>query len=318
MFNYPIGVQLFNRPKYAKRVLESIRNQTLDFDDRLLTIYIDGFENSIYQRKNRLDYTKEVELIARELFPNSLVERFEINCGIADLHNRLQTSVFAKTDHWAAFFEEDVVLDPMYLKDLGEMIEIAEDLESIVKVGCFQIIGSLADLPRGINGFYPGTGTKAFAERKNFFINKQSVVSKFIEIERISGDDSYNSIRCANLAAEGYFIPYFQKDSLIESFMHFQDLYHVVTKPNMATDIGFEGVHNYTTSPLDINIEEIPSSLSVQDRKIQLTECFDQIVNESRQYVINNFKEVLQGYHISRSRKAMLSKVLHTTFKKLR
>ena len=317
MFNYPIGVQLFNRPQYARRVLESIRNQTLDFDDRSLTIYIDGFQYSIYHRKKAADSTNEVESIAREFFPDSEIKRFDINCGIADLHNRLQTAVFAKTDQWAAFFEEDVVLDPLYLKELGELIEISEDFDSIVKVGCFQIINSMVDLPRGLNGFYPGTGTKAFAERKSFFVSKQPVVSKFIEIEKISGDDSDNSIKCANIAAEGYFLPYFQKDSLIESFMHFQNKYHVVAKPNMATDIGFEGVHNYTTTPLNIIIEENSSTLSVRERQLQLALSFDQIVSESKQQMIKNFKNVLQGYHTSNSRRAMINKVLLTTFRNL-
>jgi glycosyltransferase involved in cell wall biosynthesis len=315
MFKYPIGVQLFNRPQYARRVLESIRNQTLDFDERSLTIYIDGFEDSIYHRKNAANFTNEVESIALEFFPDSAIKRFDLNCGIADLHNRLQSAVFAKTDQWGAFFEEDVVLDPMYLNELEKLIEISEDFDSIVKVGCFQIIGSLADLPRGLNGFYPGTGTKAFAERKNFFTSKQSVVAKFIEIEKISGDDSDNSIRCANLAAEGYFLPFFQKDALIESFMHFQNKFHVVTKPNMATDIGFEGVHNYTTTPLDIAIKENSNVVLVSERKIQLAQSFDQIVSESKEHIIENFKSVLQGYHVSKSRRAMINKVLLKTFR---
>lgn len=317
MFKYPMGVQLFNRPRYARRVLESIRNQTLDFDDRSLTIYIDGFEDSVYHRKNRTNFTNEVQAIAREFFPDSEIKKFDMNCGIADLHNRLQTAVFAKTDQWAAFFEEDVVLDPLYLQELEKLIEISEEFDSIVKVGCFQIIGSLANLPRGLNGFYPGTGTKAFAERKNFFISKQSVVAKFIEIEKISGDDSDNSVRCANLAAEGYFLPYFQKDALIESFMHFQNKFHVVTKPNMATDIGFEGVHNYTTNPLDISNKENSTAVLVPEGRIQLAQSFDQIVSESREHIIKKFKNVLQGYHVSKSRRAMINKILLTSFRNL-
>jgi hypothetical protein len=93
MFKYPIGVQLFNRPRYARRVLESIRNQSLDFDERSLTIYIDGFEDSIYHRKKAKNFTNEVESIALEIFPDAEIKRFNINCGIADLHNRLQTAV---------------------------------------------------------------------------------------------------------------------------------------------------------------------------------------------------------------------------------
>jgi hypothetical protein len=316
MFKYPIGVQLFNRPQYARRVLQSIQNQSLDFDEQLISIYIDGFEGSIYQKRNETDFTDDVEAIAREFFPNSEIVRFRSNCGIADLHNRLQTAVFARTAEWAAFFEEDVVLEPMYFRELGELIKVTEAFDSIVKVGCFQIIDSMSHLPRGLNGFYPGTGTKAFAERKSFFVAKQPVITKFVDIERIPGDNSDNSIRCSNLAAAGYFLPYFQKDSLIESFLHFEEKFHVVTKPNIATDIGFEGVHNYTTSPLKASQEENSTAISIQERRRELEESFDQIVIESKQHIIQNYKDVLQGYHASTSRKLMLYKILIMTFKK--
>jgi hypothetical protein len=316
MFKYPIGVQLFNRPQYARRVLQSIQNQSLDFDEQSISIYIDGFEGSVYQRRNEADFTDDVEAIAREFFPNSEIIRFRSNCGIADLHNRLQTSVFARTAEWAAFFEEDVVLEPMYFKELGELIKVTEDFDSIVKVGCFQIIDSMSHLPRGLNGFYPGTGTKAFAERKSFFLAKQPIIAKFVDIERIPGDNSDNSIRCSNLAAAGYFLPYFQKDSLVESFLHLEEKFHVVTKPNIATDIGFEGVHNYTTSPLKVSQKENSTAISILERRRELEESFDQIVNESKQHIIQNYKDVLQGYHTSTSRKSMLYKILIMTFRK--
>ncbi len=318
MFKYPIGIQLFNRPQYARRVLQSIHKQSQSIDEKLLTIYIDGFEDSIYQKRNAVDFTAEVEAIAREIFPNSEIRRFLKNCGIADLHNQLQSAVFAKTDEWAIFFEEDVVLDSSYLMELEELIEISEDFHSIVKVGCFQMIDSLSDLPRGLNGFYPGTGTKAFAERKSFYKLKQEVVTKFLDISRITNDDCNNSVRCATLAGEGFFLPYFQKDSLIEIFMHFQNKFHVVTKPSLATDIGFEGIHNYTTAPLVFMQSEVSVNFSVTERKGLLEQSFDQIKAESKEHIVQNYKNVLQGYHISRSRKAMLCRILELTFKKKR
>ena len=85
MFKYPMGVQLFNRPRYARRVLESIRNQTLDFDDRSLTLYIDGFEDSVYHRKNRTNFTNEVESIAREFFPDSEIKKFDMTKSSIEL-----------------------------------------------------------------------------------------------------------------------------------------------------------------------------------------------------------------------------------------
>jgi hypothetical protein len=316
MFDFPIGVQLFNRPDYAKAVLESLSLQSESFGQDQLFIYIDGFKGSLYESRGDLDRTLEVEEFAKFYFPHANIKRFENNLGIADLHNQLQAAVFEGTDEWAAFFEEDVILNGHYLKELADLIVISKDFDSIVKVGCFQIIDSLTGLPRGLNGFYPGTGTKAFAERKIFFKIKQPVIAKFIEIEKLPSDDSRKTTQSAHMAAEGYFLPYFQKDSLIESFMHFHNKLHLVTKPNMATDIGFEGVHNYTTPPLRVVNKENTGLASVNERRTELAKSLDLIASESKQYAIQNFKKVLQGYHVSNSRKAMLQKVVTLTFRK--
>ena len=106
MFSFPVGVQLFNRPEYAEKVLISLSEQSLALDPNRLFIFIDGFKGSIYESRGSIDKTQEVEDLAKAIFPSATVLRFEENCGIADLHNRLQERVFASNDPWAAFFEE--------------------------------------------------------------------------------------------------------------------------------------------------------------------------------------------------------------------
>jgi len=319
MFAYPVGVQLFNRPEYAEMVLRSLKGQSFPIDQARLYIYIDGFKGSIYETKGALDKTKQVEELAREIFPGANVVRFENNCGIADLHNKLQEATFARDDLWAAFFEEDLILDPNYLKELSELIEIVDDSEAVVKVACFQILPELAHLPRGYDGFYPGRGTQAFAERKSFFLSKQDLVKTFIELvsQDLGSFSQFNNSRFgAKLALLGHFLPYLQHDSLIESFLYSQGKIHVVTKPNLVTDIGIAGIHNYITPPV---IQEEPNEIgnaSFAFRKELFASQITDIFKETTKNRSDFYEELFESFQVTRSRKAMLRRIISVTFLK--
>ena len=321
MFKYPVGVQLFNRPEYAKRVLTSLKTQNLAINQDKLFIFIDGFSNSIYESRKKTNFTAQVEAISRDLFPLANIRIFSSNRGIAELHNLMQYEVFSVANDWAAFFEEDIVLDSSHLAELSQLIEICNDQKDIVKVSCFQILEELAHLPRGYNGFYPGTGTKAFAERKNFFSDKQKIMNRYIDIvkDQINSNDQFtNSRKGALLGAEGYLLAYFQKDSLIESFLHFKQNLHVTTKPNLATDIGIEGVHDFVTPRLEVDVEGEEYSGDLRQRRRELSISIDKIRRESIEHIVSNYQEILDGFYTSRSRMAMIKKIFRSTFKKLK
>ena len=330
MFTYPVGVQLFNRPAYAKRVLASISEQSLPVDQNKLFIFIDGFKGSIYQSRGSVDKTDEVESIAREFFPHATVVRYEENCGIADLHNKLQESTFSGSDQWAAFFEEDVVLDKSYLEELSELIDIVDDCDKVVKVACFQILPSLSHLPRGYNGFYPGHGTKAFAERKSFFLAHQFILEEFVFLERLTDiskpfqsikssmvKDSFRIASLAGANALGTVICSFNKDLALDSFLHAQGKIHIVTKPNLATDIGIEGIHNYTTPILKVSKSDVRDRQDLLGRRSEFIQALPVLIQESDQYITDNYKVILDGYYTSLSGWAMLQKILKKSFNRV-
>jgi hypothetical protein len=320
MFSHPVGVQLFNRPEYAQRVLSALSSQTMPLDQRKLYIFIDGFPGSIYAARKQENLTSEVEEIAFGIFPYANIRKFHLNRGIADLHNLLQQEAFSVSNHWAAFFEEDIVVDTSYLQELSDLIQIVDKNENIVKVACFQILDSLAHLPRGYNGFYPGTGTKAFAERKQFFEEKQLIVNRYIELvkDQLDSKEQFVNIRKgALLASEGHLLAFFQKDSLVESFLHFQKKLHVVTMPNLATDIGIHGIHDFVTSKLNVELSENEYKVDIEKRKNELNSSLDDIRRESVEHIVLNYKDILEGFYISRSRKAMIARILKNSIKKL-
>jgi hypothetical protein len=233
----------------------------------------------------------------------------------------LQERVFSVCSDWGTFIEEDILLKPNYLMELNNLIDIVDDHSEVVKVSCFQIVSFLNKLPRGYRGFYPGTGTKAFAERKEFFSLKQDLMAKYISLvkDQLNSVEQFFNIRnAALLAADGYFIAYFQKDSLIESFLHFQNKLHVTTMPDLATDIGINGMHNYTTEPIQIDInKKLEKPIYLIVRKKEFENSIDKIVIEARENIIRNFQKILEGFYISRSRKSMLKEVLISTFRKV-
>lgn len=320
MFEFPIGIQLFNRPDYAEKLLISLNNQTLQVQQESLHILIDGFSGSSYEKRGEQDRTREVYEIAKAIFPNALVESLSTNLGIAGLHTELQELTFAKTETWAAFFEEDLILDASYLAELASLIEIVTDNQKIAKVACFQIISTLVDLPRGYSGFYPGRGTKAFAERKSFFKLKLPMMKSFIEILNSKSEDMNNnddivvqdSLRLATLASYdslGVLINSMDHDIATDLFIEFKGLLHVVTKPNLATDIGVVGIHNSTTPRLELG-NLVKDSATQEERKVIFERSVNSIAHEATAYTKQNFKKILDGYYISLSSKKMVKKIL--------
>jgi hypothetical protein len=313
-FSFPVGVQLFNRPEYAEKFLTSLRQQILPVDQSKLFIYIDGFKGSIYESRGTADKTGEVEDLAKALFPEATILRLEENCGIADLHNRLQTRVFANNNPWAAFFEEDLILDKRYLEELSDLIDIVDESEEVVKVACFQIISCLSHLPRGYDGFYPGYGTQAFAERRSFFVSKQEKVLTFIDlVKRNLGSQGQfkDSYAAAIMATHGHILPYFQHDSLIESILLLERKLHVVTKPNLVEDIGGSGIHDYTTIQPSVDRFQLSTSASLAIRKQRFQNELPIIRVNAREYMTDLFMEVFDSFHLSKSRRAMLKEIFH-------
>lgn len=312
-FPFPIGIQLFNRPEYAEKVLTSLRDQNFSVDQSKVFVYIDGFQGSIYDSEGNVDNTREVEDLARSIFPRAKVVRFDHNLGIADLHNRLQEKAYSNGQEWAVFFEEDLILEKGYLRELSDLIEIVDGSEEVVRVACSQILPNLSHLPRGHDGFYPGRGTQAFAERRIFFTSKQKMMCNFIDLikPKLGSRDQFKDNQVAAvMATYGHVLPYLQHDSLIESIVFQQKKLHVVTRPTLVTDIGVNGIHNYTTpmvskeNPDDMNKPLFESRLRSFHNEIPA------IRRELNDYMLSIFLELFDSYRISKSRIAMLKKIL--------
>ena len=321
MFRYPIGVQLFNRPEYARLVLQSLLAQTMSINVGRLHIIIDGFKGSFYEMRGDKDKTDEVAQIANDLFPGCTVIRNSINRGAGTTFNSLQHVVFDNENDWAFFLEEDVVLNKEYLEEISNLIAIVEPYDLVVKVACFQVLPTLYNLDRGFEGFYPGLGTKAFAERKDFYESRHAVLDKFQEIEAldrvspcqniptISEYNSYYLSLIANFHRFGILQSSFNHDVLIDNFLLANNKVHVVTRPYLATDIGYDGMHNNVTPNLFTLDDPKFPTINHSNRAISFHESLPQIIKEGQLYFMQSYTQIMKGYYDSLSKKSM-SKLL--------
>jgi len=209
------------------------------------------------------------------------------------------------------------VLDEEYLEEILNLIGIVEPYDQVVKVACFQVLPTLYNLDRGVEGFYPGLGTKAFAERKDFFESRRVILKNFEEIEILNivslkqnfsalleFNSSYLSL-LANFHRFGILQSSFNHDVLIDNFLQAKNKVHVVTKPYLARDIGFEGMHNHVTPDLFAFNQPKLSEIGHSIRAKLFHESLPQIIEEGQRYFSQSYTQIMKGYYDSLSRKSM-------------
>ena len=129
--------------------------------------------------------------------------------------------------------------------------------------------------------------------------------------------DSFRIASLAGANALGTVICSFNKDLALDSFLHAQGKIHIVTKPNLATDIGIEGIHNYTTPILKVSKSDVRDRQDLLGRRSEFIQALPVLIQESDQYITDNYKVILDGYYTSLSGWAMLQKILKKSFNRV-
>jgi hypothetical protein len=117
----PIGILSFNRPAKLKEVLESLLLQSgANIEGRGIHLFQDGAVN----KYSRIRYTedhivKECAAVFKSVFPSGTLHISEWNIGIFENYDRAESFFFEENDFDCAyFFEDDLVLSPVYLQML--------------------------------------------------------------------------------------------------------------------------------------------------------------------------------------------------------
>ena len=124
----PIAVMSFNRPDYLRQVLQSLHAQRdAHLDEREIVLFQDGARNAASGVEHASESDIEDCVAAfRDIFPGRPIERSDRNLGVALNFERAESHVFQRmTADAAVFLEDDLVLDPRYLRTLESLIALA-------------------------------------------------------------------------------------------------------------------------------------------------------------------------------------------------
>ena len=146
----PIAIMSFNRPGYLAKTLASLKAQTPEsLHGREIHLFQDGAVN-LY---SKIRYAAQADInrsmaIFREHFPQGQVHFWEHNVGICENFCRAESHLFQERGfEFAYFFEDDMVLSPVYL----EMMELLQRFaERSPRVAYFSAHGDYGAQPEEI------------------------------------------------------------------------------------------------------------------------------------------------------------------------
>jgi hypothetical protein len=157
----------------------ALAQQDLPIDESQLTIFRDGYAGSKDEHLQRPNRTDEVDALVAELFPHANVIIAPENIGVARAYELLSSAVFASDGDWAAFFEEDFVLDSDYLSILTAFISHAQPHADIAAVSA---IGRLEPhLGRGPHHLYAARHLWAYALRRQAWSDMKPFIDEYLD-----------------------------------------------------------------------------------------------------------------------------------------
>ena len=179
IFEYPIGVLLFNRPHLARHVLESLKSSTLPLNHKKLVFHIDGFSGSKNEENFESDLTRKTEKLVIEYFPDSHVIKQDSNVGIARAFYNVMSYIFSNFDaEFAVFQEEDVFLRPDYFQNLKVLLDVASGLK---QVGAFSVNDIDHYQKCRPEKLCPTYGSREFSLRRDVFIQGRKIYEVYLE-----------------------------------------------------------------------------------------------------------------------------------------
>ena len=179
VFEYPLGVLLFNRPHLVKHVLKSLKNSRLPLDEKRMVFHIDGFYGSKNEEYFETDLTRKTQRLVESYFPGAHVIRQDSNVGIARAFYSIMDYIFANfNSKFAVFQEEDVFLRPDYFLNMSIFLQAISKIE---KVGVVSIndIDHYQTVRNDV--ICPTYGTREFAIRRDVFLQNREIYEVYLE-----------------------------------------------------------------------------------------------------------------------------------------
>ncbi len=243
-FKYPVGILLFNRPNYARRILSSLRRQTHVLDQQRCVVVVDGYPGSKDERRGAPDLTDETAALVAEYLPRATLVRHESNHGIARVYSELETQLFSqRKSEWVLFLEEDFELHERYLHTIADLIRAVDDAPDI---GAVSATGDcLAPGLLTADVYAPMNHLWAYALRRSAYDRIDPYVTAYLECT--SGQAYFErDAREVHLmaASMGLLLPGTSQDYLRRAAFHESQLLLITTRERFGTYIGELGEHS--------------------------------------------------------------------------
>jgi hypothetical protein len=294
-FHPPIGVQLFNRLETANTLLNALKIQDIDLDEESIYFVIDGYKGSKNERDLIPDCTDKIAELVGEKFPASTIVKIDRNLGIGRTHHILQALVYESNSmaKWAIFLEEDSIPEPGYLRFMSEFVEILQPYESIVKGSTSQYLNYRETAGISQYSLYAGRGTKAFAERAEWFWERKIPYENALAIlidKSVTEIDKY-----VRLAKMGYMMENLQKDDLLDRMVVNARKIHLVLPNRLITDIGSDGESGFVEAT---NFDKLNSDTfkALETLSLALEEKLPEIYVQHDQYLTRNLALIFEYF----------------------
>ena len=243
VFPYPVGILLYNRPEYAEQTLAALASQKLAIDQSRLVIVRDGYVGSRDEAFGDPDFTAEVDRLAERFFPDATHIRFEQNCGIAVAYEEMADWCFSGNADWAAFFEEDFVVDQDYTQVLERLIDATAH---VPQVACLSATGDISvNRNRGWETFYPDRHLWAYVLRRTVREQWRATKADYLKLlaSRAYWDRDTDAI-VSGMAKRGIMIPSGSQDYVKFGFMRANGYLALNTAHAHGEYIGRVGLHH--------------------------------------------------------------------------
>ncbi len=321
VFPYPVGILLYNRPEYAEQTLAALASQRHAIDQSRLVIVRDGYVGSRDEAFGDPDFTAEVDRLAERFFPDATHIRYEQNCGIAIAYEEMADWCFSGNADWAAFFEEDFVVDQDYTQVLERLIDATAHVPQVASLSATGDIS--VNRNRGWETFYPDRHLWAYVLRRTVREQWRETKADYLKLleHRPYWDRDTDAI-VNGMAARGIMIPSGSQDYVKFGFMRANGYLALNTAHAHGEYIGRVGLHHtdqvFAASGYDVDraprdeVAVIPSvtpellvELELESRSLWAREN------------LGYRKSAADRFETIRRRLADLSSVLHATQEEL-
>lgn len=150
-------------------------------------MWIDGFQGSRDQHKWRKDRTEEVRKIALKYLPDANMVIRDRNFGIAMQYRDVEAHTFSLDTDIAFFFEEDLVLSPLYLEALIDIEQKTREFKQVGKIAAHGYVRGRGEIET-IHGVGVGAMTWGFGLRRKQYEESLPFLNQYYEL---ISNDSY-------------------------------------------------------------------------------------------------------------------------------